>query len=141
MSDKFYTAGSPLFGRVMPSGWRESDHKGKANLLIYAGYAVTFSEALSMLGKHAAAVKRAKQERAKDLGAHGSAKRGRGPSETIDDYVAEHFVAIGQFLKAEGATRMFLPGGFRMERHEGVPVLISDRGVVVRRFEKREEKI
>ena len=57
----FDVDGSPLKGRVIPRDWFDLDFRGKRFALVKFGLAMDLSEAASILGKHSAAVRRARK--------------------------------------------------------------------------------
>lgn len=66
---RFRCEGSPLDGRAKPMGWDGlRGFQSKARALRAAGMAATWEEACSLLGRHAAAVKRARKEKTGRLG-------------------------------------------------------------------------
>ncbi|MFK5920936.1 MAG: hypothetical protein QM496_02050 [Verrucomicrobiota bacterium] len=58
--EKFWTEGSPLEGKAVPPGWRMLSLFGKRAALVSVGYAANLGAAASLLGRHAAAVKRSR---------------------------------------------------------------------------------
>lgn len=62
-ANSFSAPGSPLHGRAIPRDWRCMDPNGKRRALVAYGYASDWKDACRIMGRHAAAVMRAKRER------------------------------------------------------------------------------
>jgi hypothetical protein len=57
-SDCFWMPGSPLHGKKVPPAWDRLDLNGKKQVLVERGFASDWSSASSLLGKHAASVRK-----------------------------------------------------------------------------------
>ena len=55
-SNRFTTAGSPLYGKEVPLDWKRMTPPAKRRALVAYGYAESYEAACRLMGRHAAAV-------------------------------------------------------------------------------------